>query len=788
MCRDLISSADNITSVSSKCKDVCTKISSLAHQLKIAAEEEEEVPEGGDIVSEEDGHTAILVKQLVDSQEAIYGYLERREYLAATQRYLQAVDAYKLLKSTPTRYRKKFPFLDHLWPAVQKLETEIWNSNCAWLRDIAELDSNDITRSLLGLVLLRTVDGNDLLKKFLNLRREHIVAYLAAQDAGQGSKANIASLAVDLRYIAGIVSRSIEYLMVFFHEASLGASLCDEVVSTTILTDKMSGPPINFTKEKSLLATPFIVSKTTLSLELKHWLTELNSKIMALLRPSFEVFDTCEELHALEMDTKMALDGWKFSSSVKQTETMSWSEFSQISFGESIGLWHSLFDDLVAIQAKNIINHNLEIMTASVLRQIERTSQDSISIPALRRVQNFGCVADNSRFKIEEIPLWIDAAEQGLNGVLVWLIAAVRSYNLMCTPREECLQNAGSTKMFQFKDDMEQLCIASVQNVLEEVRGKLFGAQNKESEMSVFLFTLHFIELLIDFQEYKPANHNLDSLRNFAQSTMNQVDVAEINSVQGFVASSFEMLCNMRREIKGLWSSRFSDLIKTHLEYLESIYDINSETFTSSCEVWVHQGHNDGIPGGAAVMPILPSCGILDYTIYYFSQMEKLGTLLYDPEYLEELLCICFGKLPHFVLGTMNNFLKSGYQPNYLQMIYDILFVSSFHSTRQEAREQVLSALCSNLDPIDWASIQSTIMENVASFLGSSSLYVLQKPVVLEASRFDGQRSVCLQLAPALPRFPYLPTKIPSRNQTLPKHCLQMTTSYLDGLTALSIN
>jgi len=188
--RDLIDAADSIMEMQTCAKEINEKfnylqdysnISNLKNKIKIQNEE------GVDKAIEEKKKLiypiAAEIKLLVDTPEQIWNALENHKYLKAACLYMIAKLVYKHLQSSEEAKHLKimstFPIIQKQWVAVSQFRSNILEKSISYLKFIYQ-NKNSVAETLCAVMLLHNVSINDVLKIFLEKRKQGIMEFLSS--------------------------------------------------------------------------------------------------------------------------------------------------------------------------------------------------------------------------------------------------------------------------------------------------------------------------------------------------------------------------------------------------------------------------------------------------------------------------------------------------------------------------------------------------------------------------------------------------------------------------------
>lgn len=99
------------------------------------------------------------IKHLLDTPETIWGCLDTKDYLDAAWRFVQSEAVHKAFTAESKVVARSFPLLQHQWPLVKKLKSQIQERAMEWLQTQEQPAAEQAAATLSALALLKEVDG-----------------------------------------------------------------------------------------------------------------------------------------------------------------------------------------------------------------------------------------------------------------------------------------------------------------------------------------------------------------------------------------------------------------------------------------------------------------------------------------------------------------------------------------------------------------------------------------------------------------------------------------------------
>jgi hypothetical protein len=414
--RDLITSADTIIDISKQCQHVISSIDTIHAGLKNLADTAA-ANRRAHTASQATSHDTLYavgsrVKFLLDTPEVIYGCLENEDFAGAGVRYATAFEVHKSLTSggggggggggnndnsssfaaLKSNINKRFPLLAHQWPAVRDLKDRIGEAAQEWLSNDggATASAKHMASTLTALAHLKPLDGVDLLKTFLNARRNYVSKKLSAISSSttlpsaQTELAAIATLVCSTIAQSGelflplvgisptpLVSQILQDELSSSTQASGTGSSTTSRVSDEVFFEPEGKPPPEAAAWKAHI-TDMVdrlcnLSSSGVALECSQWLNQLGSLFtnQSLSSSTATALTPCtngKDLLAVESSIVSILDKWTYSFSIDTTPAstnLPWIDISQWVLTKPVPLWPLLFEDVLLSRAKELVQSDV---------------------------------------------------------------------------------------------------------------------------------------------------------------------------------------------------------------------------------------------------------------------------------------------------------------------------------------------------------------------------------------------------------------------------------------------
>lgn len=749
--RDLISSADAIKDIAEQCHVVAEKLSTLME----ASEGVSEMPgsttgRGQDEEVERVYWVANKVKYMVDSQEAIYGHLDRDEYLMAAVRYLRAVEMHKEFDASCGEHARQFPFLEHLWPSVRRLDGEIWNRGQEWLTEQEYISVDDGASVLACFALLRPLDSNDVLKYLVTSRRNCIIA-----KGRQGE---------DVSDLVAVMCESMWSTVCLIMEV-FGDSGQRPMIRLleTLVDEQVDGALSSSTQTLSSRAQDAIsklegFTKGALQLETEDWLRKTSHDAQQILEPLFSATPSCRELKHVEEHVQDRLSKWRCC--VHQGDDvmdMSCSALSQYAMGDIVSLWDQTCQDLVVTQAKKIISTRFRdvgvIVEKMVAESLSQSKSEAVTVDPIGQYTASTVYKDLNTITVSsgaaEREWWIQIASEFFEEIHSALERTL-SESIECLSIGNKKYASGSEEFVSFEDFIAQefaSAMKSMVSLMEETRlnatsETVIGLSLVFVQLtSKILYSCESFQKLLHFQEVARDGDNYDSsvLHPWARDTLKTIQALRLSSNE-------------------TWSKWFNREIARQIRQSGS-YDILPLSSSAS-------GIDQDDASGSTKVPSFPSSWLMGALTCFCEELEKVG----GSNLQEDLVKQAMSSFKSTMLATaleIEDDYPSTSREGVLQRIFDIRFICSLFEDDGSVRataKNVLDRLAAKIDPIDWSGCSSAIEENVAVFSCSAASFLrISNAYDSSSVSRDNDGNGIMALSTSTSRFAYLPAKLPSR-------------------------
>ncbi|KAL4423803.1 hypothetical protein ABPG75_001104 [Micractinium tetrahymenae] len=415
--RDLISSADTIIDIASSCRRLVDLTSGLQSGLGALAAGAADAGAaaaaaggaGPGAVSSYDRLYGLgsRIKYLIDTPETIYGCLDGREHLAAARRYVRAAEVHRVLTvGQAKQVAQRFPLLQHQWPLVKKFRPQVYNAAGAWLASHGELTAAEAAATLAAQVLLKPMDGAEVLKAFLTARQTYIMQCLSAATSA-GADTDLDSLAVILADVATLVCSTLAQCGELFLQ--LPGVSATPLLAQALAAEDSSSADLLFDTGKEAEAWKAHVeavrgrlaelSTAGLALECSQWLDQLSQQLRQLGGRLLGPCASGQGLLSVEAAVRAALDQWQYAlqapaagdaaaaaaagpgSGSPPAVAMSWSDVCLWVLGRACPLWPLLFEQPLLERAKQLVSGDFSSLMDEVAALLGAALQEAASQP-----------------------------------------------------------------------------------------------------------------------------------------------------------------------------------------------------------------------------------------------------------------------------------------------------------------------------------------------------------------------------------------------------------------------
>lgn len=430
VCRDLIASADTILGIAEHSYQVTNALDELEQKLdSLSAQvEAKRSTVASDSVNETSSSYDKLfaigsrIKYLIDSPETIYGCLDAREFLAAAQRYVRAMEVHKSFAANFKQSAKRFPLLRHHWPLVKKLGTETWDRAVEWLKSQGAATPSQLAGVLAAMALLKPVDGAEVLKYHLAARQAYITSCLSSALANTTDNDNSLhpdELAVVLADVVSLVCSTVAQCgdLILSRPGVTARPLLieiagrDDMGTGELLFDNpgsggtdQSTEAAAWKKHQGAVCDRLgALSSAGVALECSQWLEGLAAQVAPLCEKLLESCDSGAALHRVEVGVQEALSSWKYtlnnvsslgnsgekvittsasiSASTLNSEELLWTDACQWVVGHPVSLWPLLLEGPLVSRAKGLVAAQFAAVSVHARELIQEALTESYALP-----------------------------------------------------------------------------------------------------------------------------------------------------------------------------------------------------------------------------------------------------------------------------------------------------------------------------------------------------------------------------------------------------------------------
>lgn len=790
----MISSADTIGIIAKQSSDVASAIESLIQKVESVTEvivEPEPEPAAENEGKEELFEAASQVKYIVDSQEAIYGSLDRHEFLDAAVRYLRAMELYKDFSTNSGQYAKQFPFFEHVWPAIRKLDTEIWNRGHAWLGDELKISTRHAASVLACFALLRPMDSDDLLKYLLSARKECIVKSLKMKcedvqkvaDGGKKGGSTFEVLSTALCWICETMGMVIEIFKndsyhPLFHMMNSAEIGLDKVSAESSRKTKFLDGRLQDAKKK--LQT---LSESSVQLEGEDWIKDISVKFEEILKPLFGEQNTCKELVDLEMKVKHFLEGWTYDlQEADDVRKMTWADVCQQGIGKVIDLWNMTFESNLIYQGKSIIKTHLDNASIVVNDMVETVASHARSIACdVSRLGNFvescsevGASVRKSKTEESTNSWWIQFSRQDFENM-------DRSLALALDSSVEIMRNSSATSTLSTRHGVfHDFVVESFENAMMRIESICQEALDKYEQEYNILIPL----ALAESDLLSSLVHSSISFRKLIYGPEHYVSLTQddddthsykLNLLHPWARQIIAKLEDLRKKCIHTWASWSSANISICLKEFQNVEkSSNDASLSGSRERFIPKYSGSELQSSVTPsVPIHPSAWVVGALVAFCAEIERAGGSQAQEDLIDMVSATHGAEILQAIFRNGKDLLENPRNvKGILQCIYDMRYIGSLFGPDQvdfgSIKEHV-KAMSSAIDPIDWATYDSDIQQNAEVYAQNAGilLHAASGAVDISNGVISKDKKVenySLVMADCPSRFAYLPAKLPSRS------------------------
>eukprot|EP00890_Picochlorum_soloecismus_P005323 jgi/Picsp_1/5792/NSC_03151-R1_vps51 vps67 family (components of vesicular transport) protein len=795
--RDLISSADTIGLIAKQSHDVASAIKLLIQKVESVTEvvvetEPESATENEDM--DDLFEAASQVKYIIDSQEAIYGSLDRYEFLDAAVRYLHAMELYKDFSTNSGQYAKQFPFFEHVWPSIRKLDTEIWNRGHAWLGNELKISTRHAASVLACFALLRPMDSDDLLKHLLSARKECILNSLKMNckdiqkvaDGGKEEYSAFEVLSTSLCWICETMGMVIEIFKndsshPLFHIINNVEAGLDKISSESSRNLKFLDGRVQDTKKKLQS-----LSESSVQLEGEDWIKDISVKFGEVLKPLFGEQNTCKELVDLEMKVKHFLEAWTYDfQEADDVRKMTWADVCQQGIGQVIDLWNTTFESNLIYQGKFIIKNHLDNASISANDMVETVVSHARSTACdVPRLGNFieSCSevgASVRKLKTEDSKnsWWIQFSRGGFQSMDKSLALALDS-------SVEIMGSSSATSTVSTRDGVFHGFIkGSFETEMMRIESTFQEALDKYEKEHNILIPL----ALAESDLLSSLVHSSISFRNFIYGPEHYASLTQdddgvhsykLNLLHPWARQVITKLEDLRKRCIRTWASWSSQNITIILKDIALVENHSSDTtMLGSRERYTPKYCGNALQSGVTPSaPIHPSAWVVGALVAFCAEIERAGGSQAQEDLIDMVSATHGSEILHAIFGNGKDLLENPSNvKGILQCIYDVRYIGALFGPDQvdfgSIKEHV-KTMSSAIDPIDWATYDSDIQQNAEVYAQNAGILLhaatgaadIGNGVISKGKKVE---NYSMAMADCPSRFAYLPAKLPSRSRSV---------------------
>lgn len=771
--RDLISSADAIESIAQQCETASQTLEDLLGLIvrQRVVEHDSEDPTVSRGHDEEVFTAASCVKFIVDSQETIYRHVDRHEYLMAGMRYLKALEMHKEFEKSEkyAERTKQFPFLEHMWPSVKKLDGDIWNKGQSWLAQQESIDINDVASVLACFALLRPVDGMDLLKYFLTARHDHVVSKIHPYMGSIGEEERQET-------IVSLAQKSIESMwdivcIVFDMFSDVGPRpiqiLLEQSrnINDVSLQQDQKHSWFLGRVEDAVSKLESSISQGSLQLESEDWLLRTSRDLKKALEPWLLSVDTCLDLKRIDNCVHEALSKWTGVIHVgKEAREMSINSISPYATGNIIDLWELTCQSLLIERAKAIMKAKFARLNDVANRMVKEMEIENNQNKLM--LQN-----PLITFKDEELKRkqwWVSVSKQYFEETSVILDDALNEA-LECMKIDESKGVTSDAEQgTQFEEFISQEISSSVNLVVTKF-GSLTSTKSKSDSIGMSLAIVHFTSMLLN------SCDPFEKLLHFQDlSKKTKVEIRDLRELQlhPWARATVKNINSIRDSANIDWATWCSE-------------EIVSRALQNHCSASLSSSGGDG--DETYQVPTFPSKWLIEAITCFCAELDQSGGIDTYEDLIKQAM-ETFKNVTRFSAIKIENdsSSKEMSRQEILQRIFDLKFINILFWEDKGISSQMkgtLQQLISRIDPVEWSEFGKDVEANVFKYATSAaSLLRLKTQTGCLAKASANDHDVFMDLATSQSRFAYLPAKIPSKSQMTPSYGIPTASDGEDSL------
>ena len=723
--RDVLASADAIGSLAAQCQRVRGVLEGVVDEIEMEGVEGRRgtspsaSPSAPSSSSPSSSSSSLYglasdVKTIVDAQEAVYGYVDRKEFLSAAWRYLEAVWLYRRVVG---------------WQGLD--EAGAREEGCLLLRT-----TQAVVDALAACGVLRPVEGVDLLGYYLEGRKAWV---LAAGGVGGG---DVASRVVG---VMGSMWEAVGVAMEVFGEggggvvvgsspsSSSSSMLVEAVRARQVHAEAASGQDGHGNHNDgdddrgdgastaifdiSAFEASMRVSSSLLQLENEAWLTEMAEVVRReVVVPLLETVDGCGSLrgHVERVEAVERGEGGRASSGEGMYGELTWLELSRVATGRVVSLWEMMGKEAVVSRGKAILRHALSVDVDGIVERIGSGSGSG--------TDDVGACEAYAAF------------DRALGAALAEAV--------------ECVRMDGSVfedvVAAEFGGLMERVT-RRLEARLEELEGGDLGSHREDGHSihwtTTMLAIVRFTSLLQTRSEAYQRLLYVQHLGDAATETRDRVLLPWARETSMRVGA-------VRAAATRAWATACAASI-LGAENVEQAEQVEKTT-----------------PSFSTITPMYPSEWVTRALTRFCGALEE--TVSSQEDLIRQSMETFKGALVRKLRDVYSDASVTD-KSRTLQRIYDATFAKVlFWEERGDANDlatnELLRVLVTSMDPVEWEEHRAAIDANVRRYTHHVASYLRTSTEIPAVGKtVDTADAGNMELAARSVRFSYLPAKLPSR-------------------------
>jgi hypothetical protein len=718
--RDVLASADAIGSIAAQCQKVREILEGVVGLVSQGVEvgrmgsEEENVVSSSPRPSKANGLYALAldVKTIVDSQEAIYSYIDDKQFLSAAVRYLEAVALYR--KTAPVvKSREVFPFLGHVWPGIKGLDLDIYEKAKGSVVHSCGLGSGEaelVADALATCGVLRPVEGVDLLGYYLDGRRKWILGGGLEMGAGDGEVSVSDRVVGRLAAMWETVGVALE---VFGEGQDIDVDVGDAranlgSMNTSMLIKTVQARQISKPSYESSLR----VSHSLLQLENETWLKQVAEDVRHdVLVPLLETVKGCGALREHVRQIEEAERGGQMFGE------LTWMELSRIATGQVVSLWDMMGREAVVARGKEILRARFDVSIDARFggEEVDVEAYEAFDAAlGLAVVEATECVGMDG-------PVFEDVVATEFGGLIDRTMEAL-----------EVLVN-------RTNDARDELSSCQLLGVI-----RFTSALQTQSDAYRRLLYVQYLDAGSD--ALKEASSPV--MLPWARETSQRVGAVRMAATRAWAAARAALILNDVKEVR-------------------EVKEVKVQNVASS-------GSTLDVTRTPESTPMYPSEWLTRALTQFCASLEE--TIASQEDLTRQSMETFKGALVKTLRALYTDNGVSIAKSRTLQRIYDSTFVNVLFWEEKGGAEdlitkELLQDLVATIDPVEWEEHRAAIDNNVERYMHHVAGYLRTRTDLVAPSKTTDTNAVDtgnMELAICNERFAYLPAKLPSKTPRPP--------------------